>query len=212
MDGGNTFPGSEPHTLAELAADNGFGHLTFQWDYLAQRPLLGDAKEACHDLGLTFGVWCADPRNGVTALQATGADHVVLQAEQPQDWPTIVTELRQAYPDVPAAVVTTFWGIGATGDGYDPSISKPVVDAGFKCLTEAYVVSDPNATPARLNFTATQKLGWEASQPAIGVYGGYPAEKYVTDQQLASWPGYWVWLAETMTERDWAALKEVNLA
>ena len=144
-------------------------------------------------------------------MASTDPDHCILQAEEPQDWENIVRWFREDYPTMPAAVVTTFWGIGATASGYDPSIAKPVIDADFKCLTEAYVVSNPHSTPAELNYVATQKLGWERSQPVIGVYSNYPAERYVTEHNLASWPGYWVWLAETMTERDWDALKEVNL-
>ena len=209
-----------------MAADNGFGHITVQWDYVPQRPLLGAMAAACESYGLTFGLWEANPTPGSGAqllndahLIGAKADHYIAQAEEPKPWADIVSDFRAVYPELPAAVVTTFWGAGAvppgTGDdgsNYRKADAEPIIDAGFKCLTEAYVVSNPNATPANLDWTARTHLGWPVTQPVIGVYGGYPAERYVTEQQLASWPGYWVWLAETMTRDDWAALREVNLA
>lgn len=214
LDGGTCFPGSEPYTIARMAADHGFGHITFQWDYVPQRALLAQAREACHDYGLTFGVWESEPQpfTGTVAVDETGADHYIAQAETPRNWVAIVDSFRAAYPALPAAVVTTFGGIGALDDGtYDPSIAKPVIDAGFRCLTEAYVNVDAGSTPDRMRWTAIEKLGWPWAQQTIGVYGGYPAERYIVEHNLADHRGYWVWLAETMTARDWAVLREHNL-
>lgn len=214
LDGGATFPGGEPWTIAALAADNGFGHISVQWDYVPQWRLLDAMREACHDHGLTFGVWEAEPQpgTGAAAVHAAQADHYIAQAETPRDWPTIVRDFRVEYPEpFPAAVVTTFHGIGALPDEtYDPETSRPVIDAGFHCLTEAYVGVSANWTPDRLDFTGTKQFGWPRTQPTIGVFGGYTAERYVTEHNLAAYPGYFVWLAETMTERDWAVLREFN--
>lgn len=169
-------------------------------------------KAACDAFGLTFGVWESEPQpgTGASAVMFTGAEHYIAQAETPRDWVQIVEDFREIYPTLPAAVVTTFGGIGAVEGGYDPSISKPVIQAGFRCLTEAYQNADPGSTPDNTVWTATEKLGWPHAQPTIGVWGDYPAESYFAE--LRHHPGYWVWLAETMTERDWSALRELNLS
>lgn len=172
-------------------------------------------KSACDAFGLTFGIWESEPQpgTGAEAVFATGAEHYVAQAETPRDWEAIVSDFRQAYAaPFPAAVVTTFGGIGATEDGYDPSVSRPVIEAGFRCLTESYVNDNPQATPDAMRWTAMEKLGWPEAQPVIGVWGDFPAERYITEHNLSAHPGYWVWLAETMTDRDWSALRELNLS
>lgn len=198
-----------------MAADNGFGHISVQWDYVPQRPLALRLREECFQLGLTFGVWEAEPQpfTGAVAVDESGAEHYIAQAETARNWPAIVDTFRASYPELPAAVVTTFGGIGALDDGtYDPSVSAPVVEADFLCLTEAYVNADAGSTPDRMRWTAIEKLGWPEAQPVIGVWGDFPAETYITDHNLADHPGYWVWLAETMRDRDWAALRELNLS
>lgn len=190
--------------------------MSVQWDYEPQRQLLPALREELHSRGLTFGLWEAEPQPGSGAQLANDAtalgaspDHYTAQAETPRDWEAIVADFRDAYPEMPAAVVTTFGGIGALeGGGYDPAVAKPVIDAGFYCLTESYQNANPQATPANLDFVATVKLGWPRSQPTIGVWGGYPASSY-----LGGWlpPDYWVWLAETMTSADWDSLRAHNL-
>lgn len=207
------FPGGEPETIARMAADAGFGHISAQWDYAPQRPLVLRLRDECHALGLTCGVWESEPQPGtgaVAVLQA-GADHYIAQAETPRDWPTIVSMFRAAYPTLPAAVVTTFGGIGAKADGYDKTISAPVIEAGFRCLTESYPNANAGSTPDRMGWTATAQLGWENAQPTIGVWGGYPFRSYIDLWNLQAHPGYWVWLAETMTPEDWSAAREFNL-
>lgn len=196
-----------------MAHEHGFGHLSVQWDYVAQRPLALELRIACRAYDLTFGVWEAEPMpgTGAVAVLESGADHYIAQAESPRPWQSIVDTFRWAYPKLPAAVITTFWGLGALEDRYDAFVSLPVVEAGFKCLTEAYVVDNPNATPDNLDWIATTKLGWEVSQPAIGVYHGFPAQTYIDQYRLAAHPGYWVWLAETMLPADWDALGAFNL-
>lgn len=198
-----------------MAADHGFGHISVQWDYAPQRPLVLRLRDECHALGLTFGVWESEPQpgTGAAAVLQAGADHYIAQAETPRDWPTIVSMFRAAYPTLPAAVVTTFGGIGALeGGGYNPAISKPVVEAGFRCLTEAYANADARMTPDRMAWTATEKLKWEHAQVTVGVWGGYPFRRYIDLWNLQAHPGYWVWLAETMTAADWADARAFNLS
>ena len=90
--------------------------------------------------------------------------------------------------------------------GYDPTVAEPIIEAGFHCLTESYQNANPPSTPANMDWVATQKLGWPRSQPAIGVWGDYPAAAY----DLAGFPDYWVWLAETLTSADWQTLRDLN--
>ena len=209
-----SFPGGEPHTVARMADEHGFGHVSVQWDYAPQRPLALRLRDELHSRGLTFGVWEAEPMPGTgeQAVLESGADHYIAQAETPRPWWAIVESFRRAYPDLPAAVVTTFGGIGAVeGNGYDKTVAKPVIDAGFGCLTEAYVNANPQATPDNLDWVAETQLGWPYSQSTIGVWGGFPASVYITQHRLAAYRDYWVWLAETMTPADWSALGALNL-
>jgi hypothetical protein len=157
-------------------------------------------------------VWESDPYVGSPekALSEANGEHYIAQAEQYEDWEGIVTSFRQWYPDMSAAVVTTFWGLGAGPSGYDKEMCRPVIEAGFHCLTEAYVnQSSPSVSPERLDATA-RFLGWPNTQPVIGVYWDFPAKEYIDKYKLADYPGYWVWLAETMRPEDWDALSEFN--
>lgn len=190
-----------------MAAEHGFGHVSLQWDDPRNHGLAGALREALEDRGLSFGVWESKPVPGTRAVEETGASHYIAQAEAPEPW----SEIAASAPDVPRAVVTTFHGLGALSDGaYDPAVAAPVVDGGFHCLTEAYYGVSPNWTPDRLDFTGTQQLGWPQTQPVIGVFGGQDAETYVRALNLGAYPGYFVWLAETMTAEDWRVLGEFN--
>jgi len=83
-------------------------------------------------------------------------------------------------PTCPLAIVTNFSTMNRTN-------AKPLIDAGFTCLTEAYMNEDLRMTPDAMNFTA-RNLGWATSQPVFGVYpvGGVPAPSYAEWQD---WPG-----------------------
>jgi len=166
---------------------------------------------------MTFGVWEAypTPGSGAGAVRASWASHYIAQAEESQPWAEIVGSFRRDFPAMPAAVVTTFVGLGALNSGgYDSSIAKPVVEAGFHCLTEAYMSESPNWTPERLDWTAKTHLGFPVTQPTIGLWNGrlgrITAEQYINEYNLAAFPGYWVWLAETMTQRDLDVLRDFN--
>lgn len=194
-----------------MAADHGFGHITVQWDYAPQRPLLARLADECHALGLTFGMWEAEPEPGSGAALVYNAakygapiDHYIAQAETPRDWPAIVADFREVYPSLPAAVVTTFVGL-------DPSQAAAINAAGFGCLVESYVNQDPNATPDAQVWTAETQLGFPYAQPVVGVWGDFPFSRYVSAYNLGAYPDYWVWLAETMTGNDWTDAGRFNL-
>lgn len=213
--GGVTFGGSEPQTIARKAAEAGFKWVALQWDDAKNHPQALALRDAVMQAGLDFVVWEAfpSPGSGANAVRAWQADAYIAQAEQPQPWAEIVAAFDVK---VPAAVVTTFAGIGATASGdYDPAVSAPVRAAGWECLTEAYVNEDAHWTPDALDFVGVQKLGWPHTHPVIGLWaarlGRVSAQEYITKHNLLKYaPGYSVWLAETMTQADWDALKALN--
>lgn len=206
------FAGGEPEKIAEVAAAHGFRHVTARYTPGMELDLVHRLIAACHANGGSCGVWNPNPAAvaGAECVSLTGADHYTAQAEGPVDWPAHVAAFRAGYPTMPAAVVTTFVGLGASSSGYDPSVSRPVIAAGFKCLPEAYVSEDPHATPAELDFAATRQLGWPVSQPVIGVFHGETFADYVDNYELDRFPGYFVWLAETMSAADYEAAGEFN--
>lgn len=211
--GGRTFPGSEPHTIAQKAADAGFKWVALQWEPQGNRERAAGLREELKKRGLDFVVWEAYPSvgSGNTAVNAWNADAYIAQAEEPQPWSGIVATYTVGKP---AAVVTTFAGLGAVEGGYDPSIAKPVVDAGWACFTEAYTNENVQWTPDRLNFTGVNQLGFPSTRPVIGLWEGMqgrlPASTYVNALNLGNYAGYAVWLAETMVDSDWISLGSFN--
>lgn len=212
--GGVTFPGSEPQTIARKAADAGFKWVALQWDDPKNHPQALALRDAVTQAGLDFVVWEAfpTPGSGANAVRAWGAKAYIAQAEQPEPWADIVGAFDAK---VPASVVTTFWGIGATASGvYDKAIAAPVVSAGWDCLTEAYANESAPWTPDNLNFVGVNHLGWNHTHPVIGLWDGklgrLSAQHYIDQLNLRGYKGYSVWLAETMTQADWNALAAFN--
>ena len=63
---------------------------------------------------------------------------------------------------------------------------RPLIAAGFTCLTEAYMNQSPGMTPDAMDRNA-RWLGWSTSQPVAGVYpvDGQPVPSYA---EWADWP------------------------
>jgi hypothetical protein len=70
--------------------------------------------------------------------------------------------------------------------------AKPIIDAGFACLTESYLGDNPNATPSNLDNNGRQ-LGWPSTSPVFGVYNE-PLSSYAP--YMNSFPGWSAYLAE----------------
>lgn len=151
-------------------------------------------REACRAHDLLFTIWLSRPFDAQTvraACLAAQPDGVALEAEIPGwvpeavDWPSVIA----ATADLPIAksVVTNFAAF-VTQDGLpDRAKSQPLVDAGWACLTECYLSEAPMATPENTDFYARAHLGWTATQPVLGLYGGKTFDDYPTRDNYANW-------------------------
>jgi hypothetical protein len=114
------------------------------------------------------------------------SDFAIAEIEGPGDYEGVVNIINGVgagpLPKCPLAIVTNF-----NTPLQSRLAAKPLIDAGFACLTEAYLNENPNATPDNLDNIA-KNLGWPSSQPVFGVYpvGGQPVPSYA---EWASWPG-----------------------
>lgn len=151
-------------------------------------------RQACANEGLVFTIWITRPftaqsvRQACLASQAAG---VSVEGEIPGyvaeavDW----DELVAALADLPIAksVVTNFAPFVNADGTPAPAKAKPLVDAGWACLTECYLGEAPNSTPENQDFYATTHLGWSETQPVIGIYGGKTWSDYPTRDNYRNW-------------------------
>lgn len=148
-------------------------------------------RDACLDQGIVPGVWFTHGGN----IDYTPADAAFAIAEHEgySDHDGLMLAIRaEAIPNCPRAIVTNFAGLVDPASGMDdPARAKPIIDAGFECLTEAYLGDNPNATPDRLDYRAA-RLGWRRSAPVFGVWNA-PMRSY---ERWLEWPGWSVYLAE----------------
>lgn len=152
--------------------------------------------DACREASLLGGIWETNPSAGstnywISQWMSTDPDFFILEAERFEDWPSIVTAIHNAgLNELPAAVATNLdtWG--------NPEYFKPMIEAGWSCLTECYMHDNPQATPPAMEFQAHQ-VGWDKKkvQPLFGAYGTTPLSYY-----LERWgdfnPGWSAWSAE----------------
>lgn len=112
---------------------------------------------------------------------------------QEQNWPALIEVLKDV--PIPKGTVTNFAPF-VHNDGLPyPEKAKPLIDAGWHCLTECYDMGgDPSTWIERRNFYATQNLGWPRTQPVLGIYGGRTFADFPTRDQYANWS---VWDAGT---------------
>lgn len=96
----------------------------------------------------------------------------------PGDYEGIVNAINWGQlPDCRLAIVTNF-------SDAQPEEAAALIEAGFHCLTEAYMGDNPNANPSNLDAQA-RALGWEASQPVFGLWNA-PRALYAP---WVNWPG-----------------------
>lgn len=118
---------------------------------------------------------------------------------QAQNWPELILALQDL--PIEKGVVTNFgpfvkWVLenGVWVSRPAPEKSRPLIDAGWHCLTECYTAESPNSTPDRTNFYATVNLGWPKTQPVLGIYGGKTLNDFPTRDNYQNWS---VWDAGT---------------
>lgn len=117
------------------------------------------------------------------------ADFSIAELEGPGDYDGIIAAINDgALPTCPVAVCTNFNHPIWPGDPNAPAMAAPLINAGFKCLTEAYMGDNPNASPDNLNQSA-RVLGWQHSQPVFGVYNK-PLHEYAPWQDWGGWSAY----------------------
>lgn len=144
-----------------------------------------DFYAAFHGVGLLAGPWFTE--GGNIYRTPLDADLTIAENEGQGDYDGIISAENSGLvpPSIPKAIVTNFnVPLRKPNGDLNPSAAKPLIDAGYWCLTEAYLGDNPNATPPRLDWNAKQ-LGWGASQPVFGVWNASPS----VYEPWAEWPG-----------------------
>ena len=127
------------------------------------------------------------------ALTPADADFTIAEVESEQDRIGAIAAAPNL-PPIPKAIVTNFSPMTDAQGVPQPEKAEPLIAAGWRCLTESYLADNPNATPERLDFTATVKLGWPSSQPVFGVYESKPLSSYAS--YFDKWAGWSVYTSE----------------
>lgn len=168
--------------------------MAFEWNDYDNAGRGQAMLDACRAHDLVYTIWLTRPFNGASVRQAvlaSGAAGVICEAEIPSfvpeavDWPSVI----RAVEDLPVhkAVVTNFAAFVNEGGYPARDISQPLVDAGWACMTECYLGEAPNATPENTDYYARAHLGWAATQPVLGVYGGKTLADYPTRDAYRNW-------------------------
>jgi len=153
-----------------------------------------DIADMAHDYGYNLGIWASHitPEGANADVWNFIPTSYVLEAEREQDYSLFVKALSE-YEKLPKAVVTNFAPF-TNWDGTPNDNAKPLIEAGWACLTECDLPNNPNATPVRMDWEAKQR-GWKYGQPVIYVNADYPPDYYSlflgTD-----FPGWSIWSAE----------------
>jgi hypothetical protein len=143
---------------------------------------------------LVFTIWLSRPFDAASVREAclrSQAAGVILEGEIPGfvpeavDWPSIIAAIQDL--PIPKSVVTNFAPFVDENGLPDRSKSQPLVDAGYACLTECYLSEAPLATPENTDFYARAHLGWSATQPVLGLYGGKTFDDYPTRDNYHNW-------------------------
>ena len=145
-------------------------------------------KAACDQAGLIFTIWFTrsgqvgndmefTPAEVRKALVESGAAGFLGEGEIPpelsggvpnpqeQNWPDLIHEIEDL--QVYKGVVTNFAPFVHNNGQPFPEKAKPLIDAGWSCVTECFISEAPNATPANGEDYATRVLGWPYTQPMV---------------------------------------------
>lgn len=176
------------------AAAAGYRWATLLWNDYDNASRTEAVREACAAHDLVYTIWLTRPFDAALVRQAviqSNAVGVICEAEIPGYVPEAVAwaEVADAVADLPIhkAVVTNFAAFVDSAGMPDPSKSKPLVDAGWACMTECYLSEAPSATPEAGDFYARAHLGWTSTQPVLGLQGGKTLGDYPTRDQYRNW-------------------------
>lgn len=169
------------------AVAKGYKWVAYQWNDgttgALQRAAAPDYRQACEGR-LVFTIWLTRPFDAAYARQAvieSGAKGILLEGEIPSEsfnpstgqveprpeavnWAEVVLYLQDL--NIARGVVTNFAPFVHADGSLWPEKARPLVQAGYACVTENFISESPNSTPDRTNFTATQ-LGWARTQPMV---------------------------------------------
>jgi hypothetical protein len=201
-----------PREAARRLRALGYRWLVLEWNDYDNWTRGTEVREACEAEGLIFTIWmrrnftASEARQAIVESQARG---FVAEAEIPaesapgvpnpqaQNWPELIFELS----DLPISkgVATNFAPFTHHDGSPFPEKARPLVEAGWKCLTECY---DMNGDPAnwieRRAFFASH-LGWHQTQPILGIYdppgGAGSLDAFPTRDEYRNWS---VWAAENL--------------
>lgn len=164
-------------------------------------------KQAVEANGDVFTIWMTRPFTAAQARQAcveSGASGFSAEAEIPsedengpkpeaQNWPELIHELDDL--PIPKSVMTNFAPFVHHDNTPWPEKAKPLIDAGWNCLTECYdIEGEPEFWPERRDFYAKQ-LGWSETQPGLGLYAGRNLGDFPSRHEYRNW---WAWSAESV--------------
>lgn len=135
------------------------------------------------------GAWYTGGGNIVNT--PADAYFTIAEDEGPDDYVGIIDAIPHLNPTLPRAIITNFASYVQNGKD-DKELAKPLIDAGFACITECYLGDNAMATPENMQGRANN-LGWEKTQPGFGVWN-----KWWDDYKnwFGWWPGHWFYLAE----------------
>lgn len=155
--------------------DGTFGH--------QQRATVPAYRQACEGK-LIYTIWLTRPFDGAFARQMaleSGAAGILLEGEIPSEWvnpetgnvepkpdavnwPEVIFHLQDL--DIAKGVVTNFAPFVHHDGSLWPEKARPLIQAGWSCITENFISESPNSTPANTDFLARQ-LGWPRTQPMV---------------------------------------------
>jgi hypothetical protein len=167
--------------FAQRAKLEGYGWAAIEHDDYNNAARWPTFKFECESHGIIPGVWVTEGYNIIHT--PADAEFAIAECEGPGDYEGITNAINEdRLPDCSLAICTNFNTPLTT-----QAAAAPLIEAGFTCLTEAYLNENPNADPDGLDHMA-RNLGWPTSQPVFGVYpvGGQPAPTY---EQWQTWPG-----------------------
>jgi len=155
--------------FAQKAYAHGYRAAAMELDDFGNAARWPDFKAACFAHGIRAGCWFTDGGNIVDT--PPDADFVIAEHEGPGDYDGLMSAIGFGdLPDCPLGLLTNFGSPLGDGSGYYPEKAKPLINAGFHCLTECYTGDNPNLTKERLEFTATVQLKFPSAQAVYGIY------------------------------------------
>lgn len=174
---------ASPAEVAQWCVEQGMEWSALEIDDLRFRPQQWwSAFRHEHAIrGVKAGCWVTE---GGNIYRTPGdAEFVIAEIEGPGDCEGILNVIDGVgagpLPSCPKAIITNF--------NFAPAHAPRLIDAGFYCLTEAYLNEGTGGpTPDAMDRLA-RAFGWTTSQAVAGVYpvAGVPLPSY---EQWADWP------------------------